>query len=243
MAIFAFGMKSDLFRFKQFEMRNSVSGLKIGTDGVLLGAWADVAKCAHAWDVGSGTGLVALMVAQRSDCQLTAIEIDHAAALESKQNAAASPWAKRIKVIEGDINLVANSLDRPDVILCNPPYYAAGKSLEAGNNRRDVARRDGSLSFESIISIASEYLTADGDLFIISPADRKGDIEWLCALRHLYVRHCTSVFTKRDLMSSRLLWRISRQDGPLVSDSIAIRNESGTYTDEFKKLTEDYYIR
>lgn len=235
-------MKSTTFRFKKFEMNNSASGLKIGTDGVLLGAWADVGGGNHVWDVGCGTGLIALMLAQRYDCHFSAIEIERDAADEAEGNIARSPWKERIKLIHGNISEVAASLPAPDSIVSNPPYYASGKSIEAGNQKRDTARRDSSLCFASLIALASLYLRPEGNLFLISPFDRKADIEWEATLRGLHVRKCTPVITKDSAKPSRILWHISRVSGPTVTDRLLVRDAAGNYTDEFKTLTKDYYL-
>lgn len=235
-------MKSDTFRFKQFEMRNSMSGLKIGTDGVLLGAWASFTCKNHVWDIGCGTGLIALMLAQRFDCKITGIEIEHNAAAEAQYNAMHSPWSERIRVVEGDIANVADSLTVPDVIVSNPPYFAVGKSMSAGSDSRDLARRDSFLSFEKLIELAGRYLSASGELFMVSPYSRKSDIEWYCGLAHLYVRHYTSVVSKEQNEPNRLLWHISRVDGPIISDQLTIRKMTGEYTSDFIELTKDYYL-
>lgn len=237
-----------VFRFKQFEMLNCVNGLKIGSDGVLLGAWADISNAESIWDIGTGTGVIALMAAQRAlpSCSITAFEIDPKAAAVAAENFASSPWGTRMSVVEGDaLSLVSQNalnLTAPDLILSNPPYFAKDASLATRCAERDAARREGSLSFESLIGLAAERLTEQGRLCFISPADRHEEIEWHTALRGLHICRLTEVVTKEGRQPSRILWELSRTTGPQISERLTIRDAKGNYTDAYRQLTDDYYL-
>ena len=118
-----------LFRFKQFSLENNVAGLKIGTDGVLLGAWSQTGESLSIWDIGTGTGVIALMLAQRSDALITGFEIDPHAASVAASNFRNSPWAGRMKIIEGDAVEMTKYLDPADIIISNPPYSLKNQVL------------------------------------------------------------------------------------------------------------------
>lgn len=237
-----------VFRFKQFSMLNCVDGLKIGSDGVLLGAWADVDEAKCIWDIGTGTGVIALMAAQRAipSSRITAFEIDPKAAAVAAENFNNSPWGSRMKVVEGDALSTAGdtepSAEIPDLILSNPPYFAKDASLATRCAERDAARREGSLSFESLVRLAAERLSASGRLCFISPADRREDIEWLATLHGLNIKRTTEIITKEGRQPSRILWELWRLGTPRTNDRLTTRDASGAYTEAYRLLTDDYYL-
>lgn len=235
--------RETIFRFKQFSLSNNDSAMKVSTDGVLLGAWCPPVN-GHVWDVGAGTGLIALMLAQRGAQGVSAVEIAPLAAKEAMKNVSASPWPDRINTICGDICDVCGILPRPDLIVSNPPYFVS--SLKPADGARSLARHEGSLTYDSLIAIASHYLTDEGRLCMVSPADRRADIEWSTALHRLYVRRMTSVSTIEGKDPTRMLWEFGRTPAKLLEDSLAIRREagdkSGEYTEEYMDLTRDFYL-
>ncbi len=234
---------SGKFRFKQFTMNNNAGGLKIGTDGVLLGAWARPVTDSVVWDVGCGGGLIALMVAQRMpDASVKAIEIDREASAEARVNAANSPWNDRVEVVEGDIHSVGPRLPRPELIVSNPPYYNSSGAIPAAGQSRDMARRDTTLSFKSLIELSTNVLLPSGNLCMISPYDRKAEIEWLCAINRLFVREQTAVSSRDGKAPIRILWHISRTDGPCLCRELSIRDRAENFTDGYINLTKDYYL-
>ena len=150
-----------VFRFKRFELANEKSAMKIGTDGVLLGAWADVSNARTAWDVGCGTGLITLMLAQRTDnMDIIGIEIDSDAAEESSANVRASEWSRRVRVVYDDVLKCYNELPVPDLIVSNPPFFK--NALKAHGLARNSARHDDTLSYADLIRVASESLSVYG---------------------------------------------------------------------------------
>lgn len=237
-----------IFRFKQFSMLNCVDGLKIGSDGVLLGAWVDVGDAKCIWDIGTGTGVIALMAAQRAlpSSHITAFEIDPKAAAVATENFNNSPWGRRMKVAEGDALSTAGdtepSAEIPDLILSNPPYFARNASLATRCAERDAARREGTLSFESLIQLAAKRLSASGRLCFISPSDRHEDIEWLATLHGLNIKHSTEIITKEGRQPSRILWELWRFGTLRTNDRLTIRDASGAYTEAYRLLTDDYYL-
>ncbi|MDE6323225.1 MAG: methyltransferase [Paramuribaculum sp.] len=232
-----------LFRFKRFSLENNVAGLKIGTDAVLLGAWAHPGNARTIWDVGTGTGVIALMLAQRSEASITGFEIDPQAAAVAASNFKQSPWGDRMRVVVGDAVETAVRLSKADLIISNPPYYAADSAIAAKVQARDVARRSSRLSFKDVIEIAAGKLSPDGNLFLVSPESARSSIEWEAAINNLKLRRLTAVRTKAGSPPTRLLWHFSRKGGTIVSDSLSIRDLDGAYTPDYIYLTKEYYLQ
>ena len=142
--------REKVFRFKQFGVRHEKSAMKVGTDGVLLGAWTNAENAKKVLDIGTGTGLIALMIAQRSKALITGIEIDEDAAEEAYENFVSSPWGDRLRVENSDFAVFSNICnEKYDVIVSNPPYFV--DSLECPDEKRGKARHTSSLSFENLI--------------------------------------------------------------------------------------------
>ncbi len=232
--------KCPTFRFKRFELSNSLSAMKVGTDGVMLGAWARVDGVVRAWDVGCGTGLIALMLVQRAGVEMTAVDIDAGACREASYNVASSPWPDAVKVVHGDVTRIWRSLPAPDLIVSNPPYFA--NSLKAPDDGRSMARHEGTLTYASLVKIAASALTEHGRLCMVSPADRRADIEWECMMNRLYVRRITEVCSVKGRDAVRLMWEVSRDAGPLAIDRVDIRSANNVYSDEYRSLTGDFYL-
>ena len=167
-------MRERLFRFKQFSVSHSASAMKVGTDGVTLGAWA--ACAGRVLDVGCGCGLIGLMCAQRGASEVTMVEIDPAAAQEAAQNAAKSPWADRVTTVCDDF-LTAPLQGDFDAIVSNPPFFANGEL--APDRRRADARHESGLTPDAFMARAAELLAPDGTVSVILPPDRAE--EWTAA--------------------------------------------------------------
>ncbi len=212
--------------------------MKVGTDGVLLGAWCRVDGCRSILDVGTGTGLIALMMAQRNPyTAITGVEIDVAAAAEARENVSASPWADRIRIIAADYNIAVadDILGRYDMVVSNPPFFVTDtRSPEGG---RAAAHHGVRLGYANLLSSMSSVLTPDGRLALVSPADRENDIVLECELAGLSVSRIAEVFTKVTAQSpSRLLWEIVRRP------SVTERSRLLIGSPEYIKLVGDFYL-
>jgi tRNA1Val (adenine37-N6)-methyltransferase len=152
------------FRFKQFSVDDSKCAMKVGTDAVLLGAWADVTCAETILDIGTGCGLIALMAAQRSNAHITAIDIDESTTLQSKENFLSSPWHDRLEAIHIE-QFQPDYLF--DLIICNPPFFK--NALKTPFHERNLARHNDSLSFESLVSHVNILLSENGKFFFILP--------------------------------------------------------------------------
>lgn len=234
-------MKREItFRFKQFALSDSNCGMKTGTDGVTLGAWVNCRDARSVIDVGAGSGLIALMIAQRSPlARIHAVEIDPAAASDAIFNITASPWGRRIDVIGNDI-LHYRPDSAPDLIVSNPPFFNTGEiSADTG---RATARHESSLTCRSLLAYARATLADDGRLAIIVPADRCDEIIYNAEMLHLKVRRQCFLHSKPGQKPFRVMFEFMRHDGPIQSSNLTIRGNDGSYTPQFKKLTEDFYL-
>lgn len=229
------------FRFKRFEVSNSRSAMKVGTDGVLLGAWCDVAADKSVIDAGTGTGLIALMVAQRSEATVIAVEIEEDAATEATGNVDSSSWRGRISVVNGDfLDFASSQRVRVDHIVSNPPYFTSATKASDAARRR--ARHDEGFGYGSLLDVAPRLLLPTGRLSMISPADREDDIIFKAELARMHLRRKTLVSTVVGRSPSRILWEFAPIAGSVHTDSLSIRDTNGGYTPQYVALVKDFYF-
>ena len=229
------------FRFKQFGVNDSRCAMKIGTDSVLLGAWANVESAHNILDIGSGSGLISLMVAQRSIAKIVGIEIDPNAVTQSIENIKNSPWNERMTIINSDfIDWASTQQNKFDHIVSNPPFFNSGP--KASIIERATARHENSLTYEALIKSAIPLLTNDGKISIISPFDRKDDIIFYCELSQLHISRLTYVSSKPNCNPNRILWEICKHKQILSQSHLFIRNDNNGYSEEYIKLTKDFYL-
>lgn len=154
-------MPNPYFKFKQFTVYHDRCAMKVGTDGVLLGAWAQVDNARRILDVGTGTGLIALMTAQRSQAHIMGIDIDEKAVGQAEENVKASPWKERISICRKDVMQMCREVDGTfDAIVSNPPYFV--ENVHCPDARRNVARHTGGLTFGELLAAVERLLADDG---------------------------------------------------------------------------------
>ncbi len=234
-------MPNSYFQFKQFKINQDQCAMKVGTDGVLLGAWTDVSGAWSILDVGTGTGLIALMLAQRSPATIWGIEIDKDAAMQAIENVHNSPWRERINIEAVSLQTFAKNIKcRFDLIVSNPPYF--NKSLKNPDAQRSVARHTGSLNQQDLIAAANMLLSDAGRLAVILPAAEGLEFVLQAETAGLYCAKKTKVISRTGAAEKRLLLEFSRTKGSYQEDSLLIEIERHCYSEEFKKLTEEYYL-
>lgn len=230
-------MPNDFFRFKQFTVQQGRCALKVGTDGVLLGAWTDHARAARILDVGTGTGLLALIAAQRNaDALIDAVELDPAAAAQARENAAASPWSHRIRVYQADIRYWAAPA-RYDLVVCNPPFY---KGHGTPHDRRTAAaKHEGTLNFEVVMRTLAEQGSAAVRASMILPFHRHGELLAIAA-EHGFapVRECAVRYMAHK-PPKRMLVELARGGHAPVRSELAVHDGPGTFTTEYRRLLRD----
>lgn len=232
-----------MFSFKQFTVDDSACAMKVGTDSVLLGAWTDVAGVASAIDVGAGSGILSLMTAQRAPlAQITAIELDEAAAQAAATNFAASPWADRCHAICIDAAMFEPDT-APDLIICNPPYFT--RALLAPDRQRAAARHAmGSLSPLSVIGMAARWLSPAGSLAMVTPADIADEVVFEAEMHRFDVWRRCMVSTTAGKPATRILWQFSpRGTRPHLPDTFLDVRSAGSPTDAYRTLTSDFYLK
>jgi len=217
--------------------------MKVGTDGVLLGAWADVENTSNILDIGTGSGLIALMLAQRSKANITAIDIDKNAVIQAKKNAENSQWANRMKVIESDLMEFSNSTNQQfDLIVSNPPYFK--NSLETPELARTIARHATTDFHNQIIISSLKLLSDNGKLCLILPISEGNECIRFAQSNGLNCSKKITVYPKFNSDAKRLLIELSKQETTCFESEITIESPvRHCYTNEFITLVKDFYLK
>lgn len=228
-----------MFQFKQFTVRQERAAMKVGTDGVLIGAWAPIPDgCRRILDIGAGTGLIALMAAQRcAGAVITGVEADAASAEQARENVVSSPWSDRIEIVGGRIQDYVPA-ERFDLIISNPPYYDG--SLVCPDAERTMARHTLSLSFGELMASARRLTAPDGRFAVIVPAE---SVAALVAAGDMHlVRRC-DVRTKSTKAPKRTMLEFSPSfHGAPAFGELVMFDDKGAATAEYKSLTGDFYL-
>ncbi len=231
-------MPKDHFRFKQFTVQQDRCAMKVSTDGVLFGAWVDHAGAERILDIGTGTGVLALIAAQRNAAaMIDAVEIDAAAAQQAKENFSASPWAHRLRVLHADVRVLA-SVGPFDLIICNPPYYAGYST--AADERVGIAKHGEVLLFPDLLQTVDKLLAPNGRFAAIIPLYREQELIEE-ALQHglSAARHCTVQYVAHR-PAKRVLLEFARQHGGLINETLTLEATGPfDYTPGYRRLISD----
>ncbi len=236
-------MSNNYFCFKQFAVVQDNASMKVGTDGVLLGAWCGCVGARRVLDVGTGTGLIAIMAAQRSEAQVAAVEIDSNACIDAITNIDNCPWADRIELFNLSVQeFAADCQDRFDLIVSNPPFFC--NSLKAPSTGRALARHDDTLPVADLFSCAVRLLTDNGRLSVIIPADRLDDYDSEAALHGLRPVRREMVRPNPNMPFHRAMVEYGYGDSFSTDEIISIETEEhGVYSPEYIALTRDFYLK
>lgn len=229
------------FRFRQFSVRNETSPLKVGTDAVVLGASMTISEDDRlALDIGTGTGVIALLAAQRSPhCRFDAIDIDVGAAAEAAFNFAASPWPDRLQAVCADLRLFTPT-SLYDHIFSNPPYFE--NSLANPDAREASARHTGLLSYRDILSFSALHLTPTGRLSLILPAASEFRIIRTAASFGLYPFRQLRIRTTERKPAKRIVTEFSRARVPQINEENLTLQNGPERTPEYSTLTSAFYL-
>ncbi|MCA9963417.1 MAG: methyltransferase [Anaerolineales bacterium] len=236
--------RAQKFQFQQFAIRQERCGFKVGTDGVLLGAWADVAGRQRALDIGTGTGLLALMLAQRNPAlRVDAVELEADAAAQAAENGAASPWGERVRVWQTAVQDF-HPTTRYDLIVSNPPFFAADQHLAAPDLARRQARQTATLSFADLLDSVVRLLGENGRFCLILPVAAGREFVQLAGERGLWCGRETAVFPTPSKPAHRLLLELGWEKHEPVYDRLTIETEQHhVYTRAFGGLTANFYVK
>ncbi|NKI25351.1 methyltransferase [Arenibacter sp. 6A1] len=232
------------FKFKQFSIHQDQCAMKIGTDGVLLGAWASVAEDPYAiLDIGAGTGLIALMLAQRANAStIDAIEIDEKAYEQCVENFESSPWGDLLFCYHAGLDEFVDEIEEQyELIVSNPPFYT--EEVSSGNTSRDMARQNQSLPFEELLDGASRLLTDQGLFATIIPHKEEVAFLKIAASYNLFPKRITHVKGSPTSEIKRSLLELHFQESQPTIDSLTIELERHQYTQEYIDLTREFYLK
>jgi tRNA1Val (adenine37-N6)-methyltransferase len=234
-------MSNSYFDFKQFTINQDTSSFKVGTDGVLLGAYADVSDARNILDIGTGTGLIAIMLAQRSDASIVAIEPDDESYRQACGNVSKCPWSSRINVVNSDLQNYDPPEEKFDLIVSNPPYFTG--SLKNPDPVKSRARHNDCLSFEDILHGSLRVLSESGTLQVILPFEA-GNL--FVAKASDYRLNCNNVLRIRPVYNGevkRVILRFSKKNCNLTEKELVIeKGRRHDYTEDYINLTRDFYL-
>jgi tRNA1Val (adenine37-N6)-methyltransferase len=232
---------SNKFLFKQFAVAHDKCAMKINTDGVLLGAWKDVSEATNILDIGTGSGVIALMMAQKnSHANIDAIDIDEEAFEQAKENFGHSKWSNRLSALHCALQDFF-SAKKYDVIISNPPYFIADyKSADSGKN---TARHGITLDYETLIISVTGLLTANGKALVAIPAFNFSIFESLANAQNLFVVELAEVIALEGKAPYLALIQLERSKNIPVKSAIQIQTRNGDFTAEYKALTRDFYLK
>lgn len=231
------------FTFKQFFVAHDRCAMKVGTDGILLGAWAPVAKAQRVLDIGTGSGLLTLMLAQRTPDAVTldAVELDPEAAAQARENADASPWAKRITVHSADIQTWTHQqTQRYDLIVSNPPYY--DKGVACATPAREQARYTTTLDHGALLACAAQLITEEGFFCVVLPESSGEAFSRQATEQGWHLRLRTDVAENEGKLPHRVLLAFSPAPGECFSDDVLIRGPDQHYSQAYCALTQAFYL-
>ncbi|MBK8500337.1 MAG: methyltransferase [Flavobacteriales bacterium] len=229
-----------MFRFKRFTIQQDRCAMKVGTDGVVLGAWAEMEGAKRILDIGTGTGLLALMAAQRNAIAwIDAVEIDGPAAKQAAENVAASAWKDRIRVHRMDVRRV-HITEPYDLIICNPPYYSG--MMDSADARTSLAKHGAELTFNELIFSVDRMLGPQGTFALIIPIDREQAMLRIAEQHGLRpARRCAMSYLAAR-QGKRVLLEVSRNAGASAGSALVVEHHPGLYTEAFRDLLAPFML-
>lgn len=233
-----------MFQFKQFSVNQDKCAMKIGTDGVLLGAWTPLENTPYSiMDIGTGTGIIALMLAQRSNAeQIDAMEIDDDAYEQAVDNFENSPWGDRLFCYHAGLDeFLEEPEDEYDIIVSNPPFYT--EDYTSGDDQRDKARFTASLPFEDLVEAAALLLSDNGIFSVIIPFKEEDNFVALARDLDLFPFKITRVKGTPTTDIKRSMMAFSRDEREIATDELIIETARHEYTPEYIALTKDFYLK
>lgn len=217
--------------------------MKVGTDGCLLGAWADLSNSRNILDVGCGSGLIAIMAAQRCPkATITGIELDKDASMQAQENVSASPWNEHINIVHADF-LQYTPTEKFDTILSNPPYFTS--SMKCPDDKRTKARHDDSLSSGDLLAHAHELLIDEGKLSVVIPTEQKDVWTAQAEAIGLHLTKVAYIHTRPTIAPKRVLLEFTKNSNTkeVCETKFTLENEPGKYSEEAVRLLHPFYLK
>lgn len=230
-----------IFKFKQFAVKQQDSAMKIGTDSVLLGCYCKVQNAKHILDIGTGTGLLTMMLAQKSEALIDAVETDEAAATEAGFNFLQSPWANRITLHNLRIQEFTTQ-QTYDVIICNPPYYRHKANMGIADEQRSIARHDKDLPFADLLHCIQQNMKDTGKAWLILPNKEAGELQEQAVANGLHLQHIIYIHSVEHKKPNRHILVLGKTSATLTQQHMAVYDAKGNPTTEYRQITNDYYL-
>ncbi|GHM98589.1 tRNA1(Val) (adenine(37)-N6)-methyltransferase [Cytophagales bacterium WSM2-2] len=233
--------KANIFHFKKFSIGDDRCAMKVGTDAVLLGAWVRINRAKHILDIGAGSGVISLMLAQRSgeDALVDAVEIVKADAEQANENVLNSPWPNKVTIYQKAIQ----AFDPPykyDLIVSNPPYFV--NSLLPPSESRVKARHTISLSFEELLEHSLRLLNRNGRLAVILPHDEGNTFRSMALAKKLHLLRETAFYSRMDKPQERWLFEFSQTPQKGISGSLTLYDSNSNKSSGYRAITDDFYL-
>jgi len=229
-----------MFHFKQFSIEHSQSAMKVGTDAVLLGAWMPLPEnCENILEIGSGCGVIALMLAQRTKAQIIGIDIDEKSVIEAQKNAENSPWKNNVQFIHENVQHFAQKTTQKfEVMVSNPPFFE--NSLKSPKSNNNISKHNDNLSFAALLDAVHILLSENGRFGLILPTDASEKLTTLAIEKHLYVTKRIQVYPTPTKKANRILLLFEREKKVCEEEKLVIRN--GGYTEEYLEMVGEYLM-
>lgn len=234
---------SNAFQFKQFTVKQDQCAMKVSLDACLFGAVCEAESAQSILDIGTGTGLLALMLAQRTQANIQAVELDIGAANQAKQNVANSPFHQQISVHNESIQnyCTHHPSHEFDLIICNPPFFS--DHLKGSNAKRNLARHNEGLSFTDLIACMMQCLSNKGSAWILLPQHEHTNFHPLAIEYGLHLQKWIDIYPRKNKASKLGIWVYGKQPREAKKTSITIYSDNNEYTNTFSKLLASYYLK
>ncbi len=235
-------MPNSYFRFKRFTIQQDRSVMKVCTDSCILGAWTAkrLQEAKRILDIGTGTGLLPIMLAQNSNAPIHCIELDHDSFKQAEKNIQESPWSDRIHIIEGDARHYSFQT-KYDFIITNPPFFES--DLRSPERKKNKAKHEESLTLDELISVISSCLLTNGAFSILLPFHRNDYFEKLASLNGFILHEKLTVRQTPGHTAFRCISLYgTKKPEKVILNELIIRNSEGKNSNEFAELMKDYYL-
>jgi tRNA1Val (adenine37-N6)-methyltransferase len=216
--------------------------MKVGMDSLLLGSWVDPPSKGKILDIGAGCGILSLMMASKSESEIDAVELDQASTKEAEKNFFCSPFHRRLKVVNDDIvSFADHTKNRYDLVITNPPFFF--NDQKSSTQRRLYTRHTEALSYESLIDVAVKIMDKDGQLCLVLPYEESKDFILIAQSSGIYLQKLMLIFPIRGHPPNRVNMKLGfNKVDPTIEDLLNIREEGGSYSQEYKKQVFDFMI-
>ena len=234
--------RNNYFQFKQFKIIQEKAAMKVGTDGVLLGAWTNIEEATHILDIGTGSGVIALMLAQRTMANIIGVEIEKNAAKEAGENVKNSPWANRVTIINSSFQKFENTTQLTyDLIVSNPPFFINDKKSQ--NSNLAIAKHNHLLPLPDLINGSFNLMKDRGKLAVILPVIPAQKLIDYTKQKGLFLNKLTEVKSNNLKNTHRFMMEFSKYQTILKKDYLTIYNDDGAdYSEVYKKITREFYL-